>query len=254
MKTCSDLITHVGAGSREALETKVSGLTETLEKKKVEIDSLRKRVAVVTREKHHYEQQNVAIQTELDKKAAVLTDTLARLKEADSTLSEVEAAASEQLHKLADQSELALDAAHAKIKQLQARVKDLEKFIKDLASEFSSQTQDALEQLLNSRDARTTPSPDRGTDQSMVRAQSLASSILNLSTSDLEEFMAVEQQERRTKMTKELELYRTAAEEWKKRIETALDQKKLPRKELGELFLKKLREKDEALTRVRESR
>ncbi|XP_072167416.1 centlein-like [Diadema setosum] len=244
----------IHAETVEVLETKVSGLTETLEKKKVEIDSLRKRVAVVTREKHHYEQQVVVIQTELDKKAAVLADTLAKLKEADSTLSEVEAAASEQLHKLADQSELALDAAHAKIKQLQARVKDLEKFIKDLASEFSSQTQDALEQVLNSRNAGTTPSPDRGTDQSMVRAQSLASSILNLSTSDLEEFMAVEQQERRTKMTKELELYRTAAEEWKKRIETALDQKKLPRKELGELFLKKLREKDEALIRVRESR
>ncbi|XP_071508367.1 uncharacterized protein [Diadema antillarum] len=244
----------IHAETVEALETKVSGLAETLEKKKVEIDSLRKRVAVVTREKHHYEQHVVAIQTELDKKAAVLTDTFAKLKEADSTLSEVEAAASEQLHKLADQSELALDAAHAKIKQLQARVKDLEKFIKDLASEFSSQTQDALEQLLSSRDAGTTPSPDRGTDQSMVRAQSLASSILNLSTSDLEEFMAVEQQERRTKMTKELELYRTAAEEWKKRIETALDQKKLPRNELGELFLKKLREKDEALTIVRESR
>ncbi|XP_071494692.1 centlein-like [Diadema antillarum] len=235
----------------EALETKVSGLTETLEKKKVEIDSLRKRVAVVTREKHHYEQQVVAIQTELNKKAAVLTDTLTKLKEADSTLSEVEAAASEQLHKLADQSELALDAAHAKIKQLQARVKDLEKFIKDLASEFSSQTQDALEQLLSSRDAVSTPSPDRGTDQSMVRAQSLASSILNLSTSDLEEFMVVEQQEQRTKMVskdKESQL------EWKKRVETALDQKKLPRKELGELFLKKLREKDEALTIVRESR
>lgn len=57
------------------LESKILGLTETLDKKKVEIDSLRKRVAVVTKEKHHYEQLTFDLQSELEKKVILSVKT-----------------------------------------------------------------------------------------------------------------------------------------------------------------------------------
>ena len=53
---------------QELLEEKISTLVEANEKKKVEIDSIRKQLSAVTREKRHYEQQYMKCRTELDRK------------------------------------------------------------------------------------------------------------------------------------------------------------------------------------------
>lgn len=240
----------------DMLEAKILGLTEALDKRKVEIDSLRKRVAVVTKEKHHYEQQAFDLQNELDKKAAVLKDTLFKLSESESTFSELEATASQQLQMLASQSETALDAAHVKIKQLQSRIRDLENFIQDLAAEISSQAQIALDQALEkqSKTNTSTPGLDQEKDQSMVRAQSIASSILNLSTKDLEQFMEVERDQEQTEKASQRDSRKAEDDRWRKRFEVALNSKKFQRKQLKDLMMERLHDRDEALSLARESR
>ncbi|XP_041465247.1 centlein-like [Lytechinus variegatus] len=234
------------------LENKILGLTETLDKKKVEIDSLRKRVAVITKEKHHFEQQAVDLQSELDKKAKVLRDTLSKLSEAESALTEMETTASQQLQMLASQSETALDAAHVKFKQLQSRVRELEAFIEDLATEFSSQAQAALDQALAKSSRTPTPGPEPEKDQSMIRAQSIASSILNMSTKDLEQFME-EEKEREAIQPIKLPSHDQDSE-WHQQIKSLLNSKKFQRKKLKDMLMEKLHSRDEALALARGSR
>ncbi|XP_038071450.1 centlein-like isoform X3 [Patiria miniata] len=120
----------VATRATEILEEKISALTELNEKKRVEIDSIRKQLSTVTKEKRHYEQLYVKCKTELDRKVKSLQDAHIKLAEAETVSTELEVTAGQQLKQLARQTEQALEAAQGKLKKIQAQNAELQAFIK----------------------------------------------------------------------------------------------------------------------------
>ncbi|XP_022103027.1 centlein-like isoform X2 [Acanthaster planci] len=120
----------VATRATEILEDRITALTETNEKRRVEIDSIRKQLSTVSKEKRHYEQLYMKCKTELDRKVKSLQDAHVKLAEAETISTELEVTAGQQLKQLARQTEVALEAAKSKLKKTQAQNAELQDFVK----------------------------------------------------------------------------------------------------------------------------
>ncbi|XP_071794010.1 centlein-like isoform X2 [Asterias amurensis] len=239
-----DTDNRLATRATELLEEKILNLTETNDKKRTEVDSIRKQLSTVTKEKRQYEQLYMKVKMELDRKGKLLQEANVNLTEAETISTELEITAGQQMKKLAHQTEVALGAAHEKLKRAQTHGAELQGFIKTLASKLLSQTQDARQHLKHSH-----KSPRRNTESlngSLSRAQGIASSILNMSASDLDEFMASSEEDMQIEDQKEI-TDRKKDEQWSRQVQTLLSSKVPSSEKLLVLFLGKLEERDRLL-------
>ncbi|KAM9262222.1 centlein [Morus bassanus] len=183
----------------ESLERKVKALAEDCSNKKTSIDSLKQRLNVATKEKSQYEQMYHKAKDELEKKDLKLTDLESKMIETECAMTELETTASQQLHGLAKQSGQALETVQKKLLLANDKVEEFMTFVKALTRELQHSIQELRTKIKQAKKMREVRACKKGLSQESVQ---LAASILNVSTTDLEEILEVEDDEEtaRTKM------------------------------------------------------
>ncbi|KAM3864807.1 centlein [Diretmus argenteus] len=183
-------------GQVEELEKKVKTLSEEATNRKAFIESLKRRLSVATTEKSQHEAVCTKLKEELEKKEQRVESLQARVGAREQALAALEHTATEQMEGLTQQSSHALDVLQRRLGQAYSQLEQLHAFIKALASEIVRDVQEVKQQLMKRRRWRKTNAvAAKGglSAKSMIKAKSIAASILNMSESDLADMMDTEQ-------------------------------------------------------------
>ncbi|XP_077988419.1 centlein-like [Glandiceps talaboti] len=237
------------AESIKALEDKIKSLTDGSDQKKSYTESLKKRVTALTKEKHHYEDLYFTTNTELEKKTKQLIDAQNRRTEAENTAAELETAAAQQLHGLASKSESALDSIKSKLKKAHGRIQELNQFVKVLAAELLNQVHDARELVRQAKKSKVQNGMRKGESRNKL-VHSLASSILDMSEADIEDFMNSTDGTLQEEMTTEALDEHQKDVEWNRRWQAVVNSKVPFAKDLMEILMEKVTERDQLLSKV----
>lgn len=183
-------------GQVEDLEKKVKTSSEEATNRKALVDSLKRRLSVATTEKSQYDASCKKLTEELEKKEQRLHALKARVGASEQALAALEQTATEQMKGLTQQSSNALDRLQRQLGQAHSHLEQLHAFIKALASEILLDVQEVKQQLMKrrrSRQASAVAAKGGLSAKSMIRAQSIAASILNMSENDLADIMDTDQ-------------------------------------------------------------
>ncbi|XP_075383492.1 centlein isoform X3 [Mycteria americana] len=220
----------------ESLERKVKALAEDCSNKKASIDSLKQRLNVATKEKTQYEQMYHKAKDELEKKDLKLTNLESKMIETECAMTELETTASQQLHGLAKQSGQALESVQKKLLLTNDKVEELMTFVKALTRELQHSVQELRTKIKQAKKMGEVRACKKGLSQESVQ---LAASILNVSTTDLEEILEVEDDEETAKTKMEFE----KDKEWLQYIQKLLEAQFPFASYLMDAVLEKLNEK-----------
>ncbi|KAF7667579.1 hypothetical protein LDENG_00055340 [Lucifuga dentata] len=183
-------------GQVEELEKKVKTLSEEATNRKAFIESLKRRLSVATTEKNQYESSCKKLKQDLEKKEQRMHALQARVAASEQALAELEQTATEQMEGLTQQSSQALDVLQRRLSQAHSQLDQLHAFIKALASEIVTDLQEVKQQLTKRRRLRqASAEATKGglSAKSMIKAKSIAASILNMSENDLADIMDPDQ-------------------------------------------------------------
>nr|XP_013811884.1 PREDICTED: centlein [Apteryx mantelli mantelli] len=231
-KTCNETL--------QSLERKVKALTEDCSNKKTSIDSLKQRLNVATKEKSQYEQLYNKAKDDLEKKHLKLTNLESKMIETECAMTVLETTASQQLHGLAKQSGQALETVQKRLLLANDKAEEFTTFVKALTRELQHSVQELRTKIKQAKKKGEVRTCKKGLSQECVqRAQSLAASILNVSKTDLEEILEVEDDEEtaKTKMESEKD------KEWLQYIQKLLEAQFPFASYLMDAILEKLNEK-----------
>lgn len=184
---------NIYKGLLEEMEKKVTKLTEESSTRKAFAESLKQRLNVVTKERLAYQEMHRKTTGELERKNHKLHDLKTKVVEAESAMAELETTASQQMHGLAMQSEQALETVQKKLTLANGRVEEFVSFVKALASELCREVQSRRTYLKRAKMKRLCH--EGLSKESFSKAQSVAASILNISQSDLEDLLDLEDEE-----------------------------------------------------------
>ncbi|XP_068523853.1 centlein isoform X4 [Anas acuta] len=220
----------------DSLERKLKSLNEDCSNKKASIDSLKQRLNVATKEKSHYEQMYHKTKDELEKKDVKLSNLESKMTETERAMTELETAASQQLHGLAKQSGQALETIQKKLLFANDRVEEFMTFVKALSTELQHSIQELRIKIKQAKKKEEARACKKGLSQESIL---LAASILNVSTTDVEEILEVEDDEEtaKTKMESEND------KEWLHKIQKLLEAQFPFATYLMDAILEKLNEK-----------
>ncbi|KAK7930524.1 hypothetical protein WMY93_006919 [Mugilogobius chulae] len=121
----------------------------------------------------------------------------ARVGAGEQNMAALEKTATEQMEVLTQQSSQALDRLQRQLAQAYSQLEQLHAFIKALASEILLDVGEVKQQLMKKRRQRQTSSvAAKGglSAKSMIKAKSIAASILNMSENDLADIMDSDQE------------------------------------------------------------
>lgn len=183
-------------GQVEELEKKVKTLSEEASNRKALIESLKRRLNVATTEKSQYEASCAKLKEDLEKKEQRMHALQARVGAGEQALAALEQTATEQMEGLTQQSSHALERVQRQLGQAYSQLEQLHSFIKALASEILLDVQEVKQQLMKRRRLRQANSvAAKGglSAKSMIKAKSIAASILNMSENDLADIMETDQ-------------------------------------------------------------
>ncbi|KAM7394381.1 hypothetical protein PAMP_021188 [Pampus punctatissimus] len=183
-------------GQVEELEKKVKTLSEEATNRKALIESLKRRLSVATTEKSQYEASCTKLKEDLEKKEQRIHALQARVGAGEQALATLEQTATEQMEGLTQQSSHALDRLQRQIGQAYSQLEQLHSFIKALASEILLDVQEVKQQLMKRRrlrQANAVAAKGGLSAKSMIKAKSIAASILNMSENDLADIMDTDQ-------------------------------------------------------------
>ncbi|XP_068178058.1 centlein [Antennarius striatus] len=183
-------------GQVEELEKKVKTLSEEAINRKALIESMKRRLNVATAEKSQYEVSCTKLKEDLEKKEQRIHTLQARVGANEQTLAALEQTATEQMEGLTQQSSRALDRLQGQLGQANSQLEHLHSFIKALASEILLDVQEVKQQLMKIerlRQASAVAAKGGLSAKSMIRAKSIAASILNMSENDLADIMDTDQ-------------------------------------------------------------
>ncbi|XP_064193973.1 centlein [Anguilla rostrata] len=220
----------------EDLERKVKILSEEAANRKAFIDSLKRRLSVTSKERSEYELSSQKLRKLLDKKDQKAQALHARVLQCEEAMAELERTASQQMHGLAQQSSQSLDALQRKLAVANAQLEHFHAFVQALAGELHSDMQEVRGQLRKHR-RRKHPESSRQSKESLMRAQCLAASILNVSHTDLQDILDPEQN------TEEAEIERRKEHDWLDQVMKLLQQQIPSVSLLMEAMRAKLRER-----------
>ncbi|NXE12676.1 CNTLN protein, partial [Lophotis ruficrista] len=220
----------------ESLDRKVKTLAEDCSNKKTSIDSLKRRLNVATKEKSQYEQMYHKAKDELEKKDLKLTSLERKMIETECAMTELESTASQQLHGLAKQSGQALETLQKKLLLTNDKVEEFMTFVKALTRELQHSVQELRTKIKQAKKMEEVRACKKGLSHESVQ---LAASILNVSTTDLEEILEVEDDEETAKTKIEFE----KDKEWLQYIQKLLEAQCPFASHLMDAVLEKLNEK-----------
>ncbi|XP_054866355.1 centlein isoform X2 [Amphiprion ocellaris] len=183
-------------GQVEELEKKVKTLSEEAANRKALIESLKRRLNVATTEKSQYEASCTKLKEDLGKKEQRMHALQARVGASEQALAALEQTATEQMEGLTQQSSHALDRLQKQLGQAYSQLEQLHSFIKALASEILLDVQEVKQQLMKRRrlrQANSVAAKGALSAKSMIKAKSIAASILNMSENDLADIMETDQ-------------------------------------------------------------
>ncbi|XP_037619857.1 centlein [Sebastes umbrosus] len=183
-------------GQVEELEKKVKTLSEEATNRKALVDSLKRRLNVAATEKSQYEASCKKLKEDLEKKEQRMHALQARVGAGEQALTALEQTATEQMEGLTQQSSLALDRLQRQLGQAYSQLEQLHSFIKALASEILLDVQEVKQQLMKRRrlrQANAVAAKGGLSAKSMIKAKSIAASILNMSENDLADIMDTDQ-------------------------------------------------------------
>ncbi|XP_035166009.1 centlein isoform X3 [Oxyura jamaicensis] len=221
----------------DSLERKLKSLNEDCSNKKASIDSLKQRLNVATKEKSHYEQMYHKTKDELEKKDVKLSNLESKMIETEQAMTELETAASQQLHGLAKQSGQALETVQKKLLLANERVEEFMTFVKALSTELQHSIQELRIKIKQAKKKEEVRACKKRLSQQSIQ---LAASILNVSTTDLEEILEVEDDEETTTTKMESE----KDKEWLHKIQKLLEAQFPFASYLMDAILEKLNEKN----------
>ncbi|KAJ8388258.1 hypothetical protein AAFF_G00135190 [Aldrovandia affinis] len=220
----------------EDLEKKVKILSEEAANRKAFIESLKRRLSVMTKERNQYElssQKQKKLLDKKDQKAQVLHE---RVLQCEQSMAELERTASQQMHGLAQQSTQTLDTLQRKLTLANTQLEQLHAFVQALAGELHTDMQEIKGQVRKHR-RRKQPESSGRSKESLMRAQSLAASILNVSCTDLQDILDPEQD------TEVTEADRRKDQDWLDQVMKLMQQQVPSVSLLMEVMRAKLREK-----------
>ncbi|NXL34529.1 CNTLN protein, partial [Glaucidium brasilianum] len=220
----------------ESLERKVKALAEDCSNKKTSIYSLKQRLNVTTKEKSQYEQMYHKTKNELEKKDLKLTNLERKMVETECAMTELETTASQQLHGLAKQSKQALETVQKKLLLTNDKVEEFMTFVKALTRELQHSVQELRTKIKQAKKMREVMVYKKGLSQESVQ---LAASILNVTTTDLQEILEAEDDEETAKTKMEFE----KDKEWLQYIQKLLEAEFPFASYLMDAILEKLNEK-----------
>ncbi|XP_068445473.1 centlein [Clinocottus analis] len=180
----------------EELEKKVKTLLEEATNRKAFVDSLKRRLNVATGEKSQYETSCKKLKEDLEKKEQRMHALQARVGASEQALAALEQTATEQMEGLTQQSSHALDRIQRQLSLAFSQLEQLHSFIKALASEILLDVQEVKQQLMKRRrlrQANAVAAQGRLSAKSMIKAKTIAASILNMSEYDLADIMDTDQ-------------------------------------------------------------
>ncbi|XP_041640353.1 centlein [Cheilinus undulatus] len=183
-------------GQMEELEKKAKTLSEEATNRKALIESLKRRLNVATTEKSQCEASCTKLKRDLEKKEQRIHALQARVGASEQALAALEQTATEQMEGLTQQSSNALDRLQRQLGQTYSHLEQLHSFIKALASEILLDVQEVKQQLMKrrrSRQASSVAAKGSLSAKSMIKAKSIAASILNMSENDLADIMDTDQ-------------------------------------------------------------
>ncbi|XP_029860345.1 centlein isoform X9 [Aquila chrysaetos chrysaetos] len=220
----------------ESLERKVKALAEDCSNKKTSIDSLKQRLNVATKEKSQYEQMYHKAKDDLEKKELKLTNLESKMIETECAMTELETTASQQLHGLAKQSGHALETLQKKLLLTNDKIEEFMTFVKALTRELQHSVQELRTKIKQAKKMGEVRACKKSLSQESVQ---LAASILNVSTTDLEEILEVEDDEETAKAKMEFE----KDKEWLQYIQKLIEAQFPFASYLMDAILEKLNEK-----------
>ncbi|XP_048359972.1 centlein isoform X4 [Sphaerodactylus townsendi] len=204
----------------QTLEEKVKTLTEECSNKKASIDSLKQRLNVTTKGKAQYEQLYRKATEEMQKKELKVTNLEGKMAEAEFAMSELETTASQQLHGLARQSGQALEVVQKKLMMANEKVEEFVTFVKTLATELQRNVKEIRTRIRHTKKIQQEKKYDSGiSKESVHRAQYLAASILNISKTDLDDILDVEDDE----VTEQIKREHENDKEWMSYLQKLLE-------------------------------
>ncbi|XP_032420007.1 centlein isoform X2 [Xiphophorus hellerii] len=180
----------------EDLDKKVKTLSEEASNRKALIESLKRRLNVATTEKGQHEASCAKLKEDMEKKEQRIQALQVRVGAGEQALTVLEQTATEQMEGLTQHSSQALDRLQRQLGQAGSQVEQLHCFIKTLASEILLDVQEVKQQLMSRRRQRQASSVAEKNSlsaKSMIKAKSIAASILNMSENDLADIMETDQ-------------------------------------------------------------
>ena len=96
----------------------------------VQLDSLKKRMRVVSQEKREYEDKYLQVSLSLEKKAKDLSTCREQRTQLESAMSQLETLSQQQLQRVASHSEAAVDAAQAQVSATHTTLSQYQQFVK----------------------------------------------------------------------------------------------------------------------------
>ncbi|XP_035993472.1 centlein [Fundulus heteroclitus] len=180
----------------EELEKKAKTLTEEASNRKALIESLKRRLNVATAEKGQREASCAKLTEDVEKKEQRIHALQARVGASERALAALEQTATEQMEGLTQQSSQALDRLQRQLGQARSQLEQLHCFIQTLAGEILLDVQEVKQQLMSRRRQRQAGSvaPKSSlSSKSIIKAKSIAASILNMSENDLADIMETDQ-------------------------------------------------------------
>ncbi|CAL8331669.1 unnamed protein product [Lota lota] len=193
-------------GQVEELEKKLKSQSEEATNRKAFIESLKRRLSVATSEKSQHETSCTNFREELERKERLLETLQAQVGAGQRSLAQLEQTATRQMEGLTQQSSQALDVLQRRLGLASSQMEQLHAFVKALAGEMLRDVQEVKQQLTETRTRRkrsrrgceeaNAAAAARGAPaaKSMIRAKSIAASILNMSERDLADMLDGDQE------------------------------------------------------------
>lgn len=226
--------------ANEEMETRIKLVQDTSDRLKIQVESYKKRLSAVTREKRDYEERFLKVNTELEKKNKHFIESQTRRMELESAVGELEKTAQQQLRGLASQSETAIEAAQKKLSEAYYAIQQYQLFVKSLGQELIKRLNQSRFHLKETLCHREKESKQSQANASLQRAQAMAKDILNLSQSDLEDIMSADGDPER--MEDDISTDKKRDRRWSKKCEKLLNSKEDFVNPLVDLFVQKIEE------------
>ena len=95
-----------------------------------QIESFRKRLKAVTKDKHDASMNAMKLTEEIERKTKQLSEQTSKSKQLQVAIGRLDATAQTQLHAVASQSEAAIDTAQQQLQKVNAQNQEFQKFVK----------------------------------------------------------------------------------------------------------------------------